>query len=143
PVDWTAEAFGWDEFVTTARRLTRDPAGSGTPTVFGLQSFGWDNSGSNYLRMWGLALTDRSVTEWYGDSPEVIAAIEKMAALSTEFGVVGGSLIRGTAAMVPDQAFLLNNLRNVTDIEWNVAVLPKGTVRGLLQSGRIAPSPLA
>lgn len=132
PVDWRSEAFDWDDFVVINRRLTRDHNGDGAPDQFGVHSFG-RGGGWNRLGMWGLDLFNPEMTEFYGERPEIIAAMEEFTSLWTEHGVIGGNFMRGTASMTLAHANQLNSLiaqqESASLFSWSVGVLPKGTKR--------------
>ena len=129
PVDWESNAWGWNEFVEAMRKLTRDANGDGTPDQYGLDSFGW-GGGINHLGLWGLWMVDEAVTEYYGDSPEVIAALERFVGLWTEHGVVGGNFAQGTASTSIVQSFIVNTLAAAgNQIRWGVGAMPMGTQR--------------
>lgn len=130
--DWSSSDFTWNDFVSMAKKLTIDRDGDGRPDQFGVQNFGWV-AGLNQIGLWGLYLLNAEATEFYGDSPEVIAALEKTTALWTEYGAVGGSLAGGSAAMGVDQSYYLNTLKSLIQQgampNWGVAALPRGSHR--------------
>ncbi|NLN18204.1 MAG: extracellular solute-binding protein [Firmicutes bacterium] len=131
PVRWASEAFDWDDFVTILRKLTCYESAEG-PSCFGSLAFG-RGGGWNRLGMWGLDLFDPDMTEFYGNRPEVIEAMEKFATLWTTHGVIGGRFMSGTAGMTMAHADVLNQLiqqqRSGSLLNWSVGVLPKGTKR--------------
>jgi ABC-type glycerol-3-phosphate transport system substrate-binding protein len=131
PVNWTSEVFNWDDFVTITRKLTRYE-NEGGASHFGTQAFG-RGGGWNRLGMWGLDLFDPHMTEFYGNRPEVIEAMEQFATLWTTHGVIGGKFMSGTAAMTLAHADVLNQLINQQGsgsfFNWSVGVLPRGTKR--------------
>ncbi|NLN29590.1 MAG: hypothetical protein GX161_15375 [Firmicutes bacterium] len=96
PIDWDGDEWLWDEFVQTMRRLTVDTDGDGVPERYGLQTSGW-GGGANHIGLWGQYWVNEDVTEWNGDRPEVIAALEKTVGLRTVDKVIGGNLVNGTA----------------------------------------------
>lgn len=147
PIDWDGDEWLWDEFVQTMRRLTVDTDGDGVPERYGLQTFGW-GGGANHIGLWGQYWVNEDVTEWYGDRPEVIAALEKTVGLRTVDKVIGGNLVNGTAATNVAQSNYLNFLFDSdTTVNWNVAAMPKGTHRASqtgfhgISVARFAPNP--
>jgi ABC-type glycerol-3-phosphate transport system substrate-binding protein len=130
--DWSSHSFTWSDFVSMAKKLTIDRDGDGRPDQFGAQNFGWV-AGLNQIGLWGLYLVNAEASEFYGDSAEVIAALEQTTALWTEYGVVGGSFTAGTAAMATPQSGFLNTLKPLTEngtmASWSVAAMPKGSHR--------------
>lgn len=82
PVQWNSDAFTWDEFVALLKKLTVDTNGDGRPDQFGSQSFGWAG-GWNHVGLWNGHFIDYDATEFYGDSAQVIAALERTTSLWT------------------------------------------------------------
>lgn len=129
PTSWESERLDWDEYVSMVRKLTVDTDGDGQPNRFGTQTLGFASIGFNMVGMWGVHLFNPAGDEWYGDTPEAIAALERLARLRTELNAVGGSITAGTAAIFPVQSYYLNTLAGVTSINWSVGPMPKGTQR--------------
>jgi len=129
PADWTAPGWDWDEFVTTAQRLTYDTSGDGVPDHFGVQGFG--SFGVNMIGMWGLHWVNEDRTRFVGTSPEVVEAMTRIWSLWTEYGVMGGSFTGGTAGMTFSQTQFLATLASLGDnlFNWSIGVVPKGTER--------------
>lgn len=130
--DWTSNDFAWNDFVSAAQKLTIDRNGDGQPDQFGTQNFGWA-AGLNQVGLWGMYFLNSESTEFLGDTPEMIAALEQTTALWTEHRVVGGNFTQGSAAMLIIQSYYLNTLKSLTDqgtmTSWSVSVMPKGTQR--------------
>ena len=83
PTSWESERLDWDEYASMVRKLTLDTDGDGQPNRFGTQTLGFGSIGFTMVGMWGVHLFNLAGTEWYGDTPEAIAALERMAALRT------------------------------------------------------------
>lgn len=129
PLSWESKQLQWDDYVSMVRKLTVDTDGDGQPNRFGTQTLGFASIGLNMVGMWGLHLFNPEGNEWYGDTPEAIAALERNAQLRTEFNAVGGSITAGTAAIFPVQSYYLNTLAGLTSLRWSVGPMPKGTQR--------------
>lgn len=123
--DWAANTWTWDEFVAAAQRLTVDTNGDGKPEQYGIGNM---SHFYFYPWLWGADWLDPEFTTFLGDRPEVIAALEKMAAVKLQFGAVGGSFANATAAMNINGNWDLNGLRQST-LDWDLAAWPKGTQR--------------
>lgn len=128
PSDWSADGFTWDDFVEAAVKLTKDTNGDGTPEQYGTANWGW-TPGLNMIGVWGLHMMDKDGTEFYGDDPEIVEALEQFATLWTQYNVVGGNWRNGTAAMSTANAGVLNAYFDIDDFSWAAAVVPKGTQR--------------
>ncbi len=128
PFDWSAEGFTWDDFVDAAVKLTKDENGDGEPEQFGTAGWGW-TPGLNMLGLWDLHMMDPDGTEFYGDSPEIVEALDTFAALWTQYNVVGGNWRNGSAAMATANAGALNAYFEIEDFTWNAAAVPKGKQR--------------
>lgn len=129
PLSWESEQLQWDDYVSMVRKLTVDTDGDGQPNRFGTSSLGFGSIGFNMINMWGLHLFNLAGDEWYGDALEVVAALERIAQLRTEYNAVGGNFTAGTAAITPVQSYYLNTLAGVTSLQWSVGPMPKGTQR--------------
>jgi multiple sugar transport system substrate-binding protein len=129
PVEWTSQRWNWETYVSDMKRLTRDIDGDGKPDVFGTASFG-TYGGVNMVEMFGVTLFDPVRNTFNGRDPGFIAAVEKIVALWTEHGVVGGDFLQRTAASDHTQARRLHQLldmeRRGDGFNWRVAASPRG-----------------
>lgn len=129
PVSWESPELSWNDYVAIVKKLTVDTDGDGQPNRFGTQGLGAHSIGTNMIGTWGLHLINKGGNQWYGDTPDVILALERISQLRTEFNAVGGSLTGGTAALAPLQASNLNTFANMPSFRWSVGPMPKGTQR--------------
>jgi len=135
PSDWYARGWDFDEFVSTAKRLTYDTSGDGAPDHFAVQSFG--SLGVNMIGMWGLHWVNEDRTRFVGTDPEVVEAMTRIWSLWTEHGVVGGSFLGGSAGMTFSQTQFLATMASSGDDlkEWSLGVVPEGSTREASQVG--------
>jgi multiple sugar transport system substrate-binding protein len=133
--DWT-----WEDFLATAKALTRDLDGDGQTDQYGLGTevslprlapFVWQNGGElvvleSGLRPVRLALDSRAARE----------AVEWFVALQTEHGVVPDALaeaaegsesrfMAGRTAMLLESRRAVPAFRDIEAFEWDVAPLPR------------------
>jgi multiple sugar transport system substrate-binding protein len=141
--DWT-----WDDFLATAKGLTKDTDGDGTvdqyglgteASIFRLAPFVWQNGGD-------IVDNPESPMRLTLDSPEASEAVKWFVALQTEHKVVPDAVQE--AAEDSDSRFqngrlgmFLNSRRGVptyreiTGFDWDVAPLPRGKERaGILHA---------
>ncbi len=125
PTDWESDGFTFSDLVATARRLTRDTDGDGTPELFGITDF--FSRGAQGIHMWGLDWVDDDKTEFLGTSSRHVEAVVQMREL-WELGVAGGNWMNGTAVMMPMQPYYLNTISNAMDqgglFDWSIGILP-------------------
>jgi multiple sugar transport system substrate-binding protein len=116
---------GWtfDEYIATARRLTRSTSGGPQPDVWGTRFVA--NDWFRYLWSNGGELVNEAGTETLISSTQAIEALEWYAKWQNEFGVAGGSFTRQTAAM--DFQSTTGFLRTApVDLDWAFAEAPRG-----------------
>jgi ABC-type glycerol-3-phosphate transport system substrate-binding protein len=132
PTNWASNSLNWDEWVALAKKLTVDANGDGVVDQFGLAGFGYQG-GFNMIGMWNATDVTPDRTKYLGTDPSVIRALEFTTKLWTEYGVVGGAFLTGTAAIFPAQPVQLNTLltqaRAGNKLNWSLGILPKGDVR--------------
>ena len=132
PASWESDKFTWNDMIEMARKLTVDANGDGTPERWGIFYNGTIGAFS-HIGLWNQWWVSKDVTEYYGDTPAVISAMEQLTSLWTMNKVNGGKLLAGTAAMEFTQSFFLNELKTAsakgTAPDWSVGILPKGTHR--------------
>jgi len=120
--DWGAEDWTWDDFITTARKLTDDETGTyGVQTLGDLWCWPW---------WWGSDWLDPVSREALADTPETIMALKTIAEAYSVHNVIGGSFTGGTAASVVTGNWSIPSyIRSNLGFDWDIGVLPKGTDR--------------
>jgi multiple sugar transport system substrate-binding protein len=141
--DWT-----WDEFLQTARALTRDINGDGRPdqyglgtevSIFRLAPFVWQNGGE-------LVDDPRAPTRLILDAPAAREAVHWFVELSTRHRVVPDAVeekaessesrfLHGRLAMFLNSRRGVPTYRTITAFDWDVAPLPRRRQRaGILHT---------
>jgi multiple sugar transport system substrate-binding protein len=147
-VAYPAAGWTWDDFVRTARALTRDVDGDGqtdqygagvSPELFRLAPFVWENGGEivdNLERPTRLAL----------DMPAALDAFQWLVDLQVREHVVPDAaaeqaessenrFMSGRLGMFFNSRRAVPTFRTVTGLDWDVAPLPVGvTAAGILHS---------
>jgi multiple sugar transport system substrate-binding protein len=119
PKQWNAPNWTWNDFVNAARKLTVDINGDGVNETFGVGSFnGWRQTG-----LWNARWMDENVN-YTGKSPQLIEALEEMARLYLEYGVVGGTIANSGAGMQIMQSNYVNNALTLTAGGRNIYIAP-------------------
>jgi multiple sugar transport system substrate-binding protein len=147
---YPAEGWTWDEFLATARALTRDVDGDGVTDQYGLGTeasvfrvapFIWQNGGE-------LVVTEPNGTpiRLAVDSRPAREAIEWFVDLQVEHGVAPDAVaeaaqdsesrfIDGTTAMFLNSRRGVPTYREITGFDWDIAALPrKEQAAGILHS---------
>lgn len=131
PTDWNSDAFTFQDMIIMARKLTRDVNSDGQIDEFGLSGFLGTGS-IEAIHLWEVDWYDDDQTEFVGNRPRNIEAISDLRRLY-EAGVIGGSWIQGTAAMMTQQPYYLNTLATTMSsgglFSWSIGVLPKAVGR--------------
>jgi multiple sugar transport system substrate-binding protein len=138
-----AGEWSWDDFLTTARALTRDVDGDGRadqyglglePTLVNLAPFIWQGKGKLVdYPAWPRALELQA--------PAVITATQWVVALQTTYHVVPGvqdeaseasqeRFVNGWLGMLVDSRVAVPRLRQQAAFDWDVAPLPENHGRG-------------
>jgi multiple sugar transport system substrate-binding protein len=132
--DWT-----WDDFLATARTLTRDSDGDGRadqygaglePTLIRAAPFIWQNGGE-------LVFNPDAPTRLSLDKPEALEALQWFIDLQLVHQVVPplveaeseeleARFMNGRLAMYFDSRRAVPTLREITAFDWDVAPLPRG-----------------
>jgi ABC-type glycerol-3-phosphate transport system substrate-binding protein len=96
-----------------------DINGDGVNETFGVGSFnGWRQTG-----LWNARWMDENVN-YTGKSPQLIEALEEMARLYLEYGVVGGTIANSGAGMQIMQSNYVNNALTLTAGGRNIYIAP-------------------
>lgn len=131
--DWT-----WDDFVATAKALTKDTNGDGTPDQYGLGTdvqvirlapFIWQNGGT-------LVDNDELPTSLTLDNPSTREAIQWFVDLQVTHKVVPDAVqeeaedsqtrfINGRLGMFLNSRRVVPTLREISGFDWDVAPLPR------------------
>ncbi len=85
PTQWGHPSLQWNNFVSTARKLTRDLNGDGNIDRWGLEypnQWGW-----MYVGIWGQQWVDPYANRFLGATPKLVDAITSWMDLSLTFGV--------------------------------------------------------
>jgi multiple sugar transport system substrate-binding protein len=129
----------WNDFLTTAKQLTRDTDGDGTPNEYGLGTtaetirlapFIWQNGGA-------LVNSEQQPTALAIDSPEARAAFTWFVELQTVHHVAPDSVQEqaedsesrfqnGRLGMFLQSRRVVPGLREIQNFDWDVAPLPQG-----------------
>lgn len=141
--DWT-----WDQFVETARALTKDTNGDGTPDQYGLGTeaiffrvapFIWQNGGEMFddpaapTKLTLNSPATREAVEWFMDLSRKHHIVPDMFAEKAEPSV--SRFLRGTMGMYFDSRRGVPVYRTIKTFDWDVAPLPRGKVAaGILHS---------
>lgn len=147
-VPYPADDWTWDEFLETARALTRDANGEGSvdqyglgmePSLFRLAPFVWQNGGrlvDDVERPTRLTLTrppSLQALQWFVDLRQVHGVVPdrvEEAAQDSE-----SRFIAGTTAMYLNSRRGTPTYREIDAFAWDVAPLPRGeTEAGILHS---------
>lgn len=142
------DEWHWDEFVATARELTRDFDGDGRidqyglgmePSLYRLSAFVWQNGGplvDNEEAPNRLTLTrppSLEALQWFVDLRQVHGVVPdrvEEASMDSE-----SRFIAGTTAMFFNSRRGVPTYREITAFTWDVAPLPQGKVEaGILHS---------
>lgn len=132
--DWTSAEWTWDEFVDTAKKLTRDLTGDGVIDQIGISGLT-----SVFIPWWwGGDWTNDEASASQLTSPEVVRALQEFADLVNVHGVMPGAIEHA----LPPNAFQAGRAGMEEGPTWGVrgtwssasflpglAVLPKGTDR--------------
>ena len=134
--DWT-----WDQFIQTAKKLTKDTNGDGASDQYGLGTeavffrvapFIWQNGGEifdNPEAPTGLTLNapaTREAIEWFIDLSRKHRIVPDMFAEKAEPSV--SRFLRGTMGMYFDSRRGVPIYRTIKSFDWDVAPLPRGKV---------------
>ncbi|MCG2769886.1 MAG: extracellular solute-binding protein [Anaerolineae bacterium] len=132
--DWT-----WDDFLATAKKVTKDTDGDGKIDQFGIDN--WTSYWS--VIVWtktGHGIFDdlRNPTKFLLDDDESIAALQWLADLTNVHHVMPSSaqradikdmFVAGKSAMIMIGHWRVPQyMANITDFDWDVAALPQGKV---------------
>lgn len=132
--DWTL-----DDFVATARALTQDTNGDGTPDQYGfgteietirLAPFVWGNGGQlldnpeNPTRLTLDMPETREALEWFVN----LQTVEHVSPdrISEEASSSQNRFVAGTMGMYMNSRVVVPTLRTITSFEWDAAPLPVG-----------------
>lgn len=149
-LDYPAKDWTWDDFLATAKALTKDLDADGQTDQYGLGTeasifrvapFIWQNGGE-------LVVTEQNGTplRLALDSRAAREAIEWFVALQTEHGVVPDALaeaaqesesrfLDGSLAMFLNSRRGVPTYRSISDFDWDVTALPrKEQAAGILHS---------
>jgi multiple sugar transport system substrate-binding protein len=137
--DWT-----WDDFLATAKALTRDTNGDGTTDIWGVQlPAAWTTGFEYWIAASGGSLISEDGTSFVGyfDSPEVASAVEFYASLYNEhkvapppadlslFGGGNSEFDNGQAALRIFGRWPQSGLLSNPNIDLGVVSPPTGAVR--------------
>lgn len=140
-VPYPADDWTWDDFLATAKALTRDTDGDGTvdqhglgteASIFRVAPFIWQNggelvrvndSGHPFQLAFDMPAT-REAIEWFVDlrtTHRVVPNAVEEAALSSE-----DRFVNGTVAMFLNSRRGVPAYREIEGFDWDVAALPRG-----------------
>jgi multiple sugar transport system substrate-binding protein len=138
-VAYPGASWTWDEFLTTAQRLTKDTNNDGQidqygagiePSLIRLAPFVWQNGGE-------LVTPAAQPTKLALDTPEALAAAQWFVELQTKHHVVPDAVqeqaedsesrfMHGRTAMFFESRRAVPTFREITTFDWDVAPLPQG-----------------
>lgn len=139
--EWNDAAWNWQTFAETARKLTLDRDGNGTPDQWGfINSYSWSrwriwvwqNGGLDWepTGTQSLLTSNASVSalQFYSD----LTNVHRVSPKPSEIGRLGGELGMFTnqrAAMINAAGYNLPYFRTRLDFNWNLAPFAHGPVR--------------
>ena len=156
-VAYPSDEWTWDDFVTTAKALTKDTDGDGTvdqyglgteASIFRLAPFIWQNGGD-------LIDNPDNPTRLALDTPEASEAVRWFIALQTEHKVIPDAVQEaaedsesrfqnGRLAMFLNSRRGVPTYREIEAFDWDVAPLPQGKQKaGILHADAYCLSKLA
>jgi multiple sugar transport system substrate-binding protein len=124
--------WSWDDYIDSARLLTRDLNADGEPNIYG-------TAGASSSRYWGSLvgqnggrLFDDDFTRTLLDQPEAIEALEFLQALHWTHGVAPAAypwghaamFLEGNLAMLPQQSHVVQSWSGNAEFRWGMAPLP-------------------
>ena len=138
-LEYPAEGWTWDDFLTTAQALSQDTDGDGRTDQFGVDDWTaywpvivWSNTGH------GIFDDLRQPTSWLLSEPESVEAIQWLSDLSNEHGVMPTVEERAdisdmfvankTGMKIIGHWRVRQYMENVEDFEWDIAPLPQGEI---------------
>lgn len=136
---YPSDSWTWEEFVVTAKALTRDTDGDGASDQYGLGTtveairvapFIWQNGGA-------LVDDETNPTRLALDTPEATAAFQWFVDLQVKYGVVPDAaaeeaedsesrFLNGRTAMLLNSRRGVPTYREIEAFDWDVAPLPQG-----------------
>jgi multiple sugar transport system substrate-binding protein len=141
-VPYPGDTWNWDQFLETAKALTRDTNGDGTidqygvgiePTAIRLVPFVWQNGGT-------VVDDPEAPTRLTLDTPEALEAVQWFVDLQAKHHVVPDAVQaeaedsesrfqNGRTAMLFESRRAVPTLREIEGFDWDVAALPQGDQR--------------
>ena len=139
-VAYPNETWDWNSLLETSKRLTRDKNGDGKIDTFGFHSHNWVTAGwYNFIYQNGGAILDETRTKSKLNKKESIEAVQFMVDLIHKHkvspnrddtsGVAGGVFQAKVVAMLIHNYASTNEYNEVQELDYDVAVLPKGKIR--------------
>jgi multiple sugar transport system substrate-binding protein len=125
--------YSWDDFVTFARRITRDEAGDGLPSVWGLTFYQYLRDYMNFVWINGGDLFDRDRTRFLMNEPAATEALQSLADVAlvhnaaprTYSGKAAWTYwYEGLTGMYPVGSWGLSGSRTRCEFDWEIAPFP-------------------
>ena len=137
PYPGQGDEWTWDEYLKTARALTKDTSGDGSIDQWGTIIDFWGARIYPWLWQNNASLMNEDLSRCVLDSPEAIEALEfvndlrsrhKVAAESdnAEHNSALNGFLQGNIGMYMTGPWDIQLLRNAPGLQWDVAPLPKG-----------------
>lgn len=137
-IEYPSNKWGWDTFLSAARRLTKDTNGDGRIDQFGYAEI----EGNKFSWLWqnGGVLLNREKTESLLTSPEAIEAFRWITDLRNKYKVmptqsqtqtqdIDSMFMTGRVAMIATGRWVVPLYKKIKKFEWDVSVLPHGKKR--------------
>lgn len=139
-VEYPDDTWDWVSLLEASKKLTRDKNSDGKIDTYGFRSQNWVTAGwYNFIYQNGGKVLDKTRTKSMLNSKESIEAVEFMVDLIHKHkvaptdddtsGVAGGVFESNVVAMLINIYAVTKQYNEVQDLDYDVAVLPKGKVR--------------
>lgn len=122
------EDWDLDAFLESARRLTQDSNGDGTPDVYGTNNFRGTQQITALVESFGGKMFSEDGRKVAFTSSEAVDALQWAIELERVYGVVGGSFADGTQAMnwICPRCVFRDVATERYEFEWNLVPPPSG-----------------
>lgn len=136
-VKYPDSSWTWQDFLSAAKRTTKDLNGDGELDQFGYLVSTWWTFTFNWIWQNGGRILSEDKTKCVMNSPETIGALQflqdlvwKYKVAPTAAQIAGRDLFTtGKIAMVIAGRWMVPRYRTITEFKWGIAPLPKGKVR--------------
>lgn len=125
--------YSWDDFLTYARRTTRDRTGDGTPDVWGFTIYHYLRDYMNFVWTNGGSLFNSDRTRFTMNGPAATEALQFVADVALVHNASPRSYAKkeawtywyeGIAGMYPVGSWGIGGSRNLCQFDWDIAPFP-------------------